>query len=376
MTDPLRLSAYRRLFGILAFVIAGGILFATLWPFNFVHPNHVTWLLDEPGLRFQSGGIALSSSPLVVPPAAASPSSCSFEVLVVPRRAHTEGAILAIYHPGTLSEFEIFQEGSGIALQRHFLRGRPPVRSPIYGTDGYLRPGELTLATVTTSSDGVIVYRNGAEASSFPRFDLACSDFEGPVALGSLWLMSNPFVGEIRGLAFYNRGLTPAEVASDSQRWMSGRPPGAADLAGPRALYTFTEGSGTKIHGSGADAPDLNIPSAFLVPHKPFLESPSMEFIPALGYLRDIIENIVGFIPLGLFLCLWLAGSQRLGRAFLYSALAGSGLSLAIEIAQFYVPSRGSGITDVITNTTGAAVGAVAAVIYARRFGRRNSPQE
>jgi glycopeptide antibiotics resistance protein len=48
-------------------------------------------------------------------------------------------------------------------------------------------------------------------------------------------------------------------------------------------------------------------------------------------------------------------------RAILFTILSGAGLSFAIEVLQFYIPQRGSGITDIITNTLGAALGALLA---------------
>jgi VanZ family protein len=46
------------------------------------------------------------------------------------------------------------------------------------------------------------------------------------------------------------------------------------------------------------------------------------------------------------------------GIAILYVTLAGGSLSFAIEVAQAYIPRRGSGVTDIITNTIGSAIGA------------------
>ena len=70
---------------------------------------------------------------------------------------------------------------------------------------------------------------------------------------------------------------------------------------------------------------------------------------------QDVIQNVLMFLPLGLFL--GLAG-VRPGRA----ALAGFALSLLVESLQYtVVAGRDATLSDVITNTLGAALGAALA---------------
>jgi VanZ family protein len=87
--------------------------------------------------------------------------------------------------------------------------------------------------------------------------------------------------------------------------------------------------------------------------------------LPKLGneVSSDLVANILGYLPLGLILCLAHLRSQRsaIGAALL-TLLTCSALSYALELLQFTVPTRVPSITDWMLNTLGAAWGALAAV--------------
>jgi len=79
----------------------------------------------------------------------------------------------------------------------------------------------------------------------------------------------------------------------------------------------------------------------------------------------DIFLNILLFMPYGFAI-----GTKLLRRGMsrrtilIYTTLAGTLFSYAIEFTQLYVPSRDSGWQDVLTNTTGALAGCVVAVLF------------
>jgi hypothetical protein len=161
----------------------------------------------------------------------------------------------------------------------------------------------------------------------------------------------------MRGIAVYGRPLTPAEVKQDFDAWTANGPPGQSlDPNYLVALYRFDERTGPIVHNL-ALGPDLYIPDHFTILHKSFLSRPWNEFRFDLGYLKDVLLNIGGFIPLGFFFCAFFATVQPWRRAAITAILLGAAMSLAIEILQFYIPSRDSGMTDVITNTTGTVLG-------------------
>jgi VanZ family protein len=86
---------------------------------------------------------------------------------------------------------------------------------------------------------------------------------------------------------------------------------------------------------------------------------------PVIGSKTDFISNVILQMPLG-FLIAGAVGLDRPGRralALTVAVLLGGGLALAIEIAQVYVPSRTPQFIDVVAETIGAFVGAIAWVI-------------
>lgn len=77
--------------------------------------------------------------------------------------------------------------------------------------------------------------------------------------------------------------------------------------------------------------------------------------------LTDLVANVLFFIPVG-FIGVHGQRPRRPGILILRSAAAGFGLSLLVEIAQLFTPSRNPATSDVLTNTLGAALGAGLAV--------------
>ena len=86
--------------------------------------------------------------------------------------------------------------------------------------------------------------------------------------------------------------------------------------------------------------------------------------IDGLAWLRagdvERTANVLVFIPLGLLLCCALPRVPR----FLVWLLC-VGLSLAVEAAQVALPGREPTLIDVVTNSTGAAIGVLLAMLLA-----------
>ena len=80
----------------------------------------------------------------------------------------------------------------------------------------------------------------------------------------------------------------------------------------------------------------------------------------------EFTANILMFIPIGLFFLL------LLGRPYWFVAvLAGVGLTFAIETAQLFLPTRVSDPRDLASNSIGALIGVVTALLVTTPKARR-----
>lgn len=192
-----------------------------------------------------------------------------------------------------------------------------------------------------------------AERSS--RLALSERDCSGQLVLGTSPIADRAWSGELRGLAVYAADLTPAQVRLHFTEWLDGGQPTVGVSEAPVAVYTFSEHQERAIHNQAGSGPDLYIPKTFLIPHKPLLLGPWNDFRWNRDGLEDIAINVAGFIPLGGFLCSYLSLKSR--HAAVYTILAGTTVSLIIEILQAYLPSRTSSWADVMMNMFGTALG-------------------
>jgi hypothetical protein len=349
----------KKCLGILCAIVIIGVLIGTLWPFNPFPPNQVSWVLEVNGIRFGRHGVVISKAPLIVG-ATDTRKSCSLELLLQPAEIERVYTILDFYTPDNPGQFLVRQYRDGLLVSRNLIDGWNKVKTEKFDVDHAFQRGELLLLTIASGPNGTVVYLNGRQAQVFSRFTISKSNLAGQIVMGASAVDYEPWPGEIRGLAIYSKELTPVQVLLHYENWTArgGEPP---DLEGAIARYAFAEGAGHEIHNALASGPDLEIPRSFRVPHKALLKSPVKEFRANWRYLNDLLLNIAGFVPVGFLVCAYLGVTRSRQKAILYAILAGGMLSFMIEVLQAYIPQRKSGMTDIITNTLGTALGAVLA---------------
>lgn len=334
------------------------VLIATLSPFNPFPRNGVTWLPATGGLKFEGTGLVMSGGPLR-PAETQATESYSLELMLRPATTKFKSTILGFYNPARPTQLLVRQFEGSLHVTHDRTIQSDTTQTIDFEVDHFFFPGRLVLLTISSGPNGTAVYRNGQPAGFFPRFRLSRSELSGQMVLGSSPVNYALWHGELHGLAVYSKELTPADALQHYQQWTDSSVP--PDLDRAIARYTFAEGRGQEVGNQVAAGPSLEIPASFSVPHKGFLRSPPKEFEPNRRYAIDVLENIAGFVPLGFIVCAYLAFTRHRWQAVLLTTVACGMLSFVIEVLQYYVPRRGSGMTDIITNTLGAALGAALA---------------
>jgi len=360
VTDQTHSIWQKKLLAVLSAAMVAGLLIATLWPFDFFRSNKVNWLPGENGIRITGPGVVLGKAPSTAG-GSESNDSATLEILLRPAGMDFLRTVVGFYCPSNPRQLLLRQSEDTLLVLHDNVDPHYKFKTARIRVDHVLQPGKLVLITVSSGPGGTTVYSNGVEQQTFPAFKISQSDLAGQIVIGTSPIRYDPWRGEVRGVAIYAKELTPAEIARNYAAWVSVNAAAPADTNGAAARYAFTEGAGRIIHSTVSSAPDLEIPKRFVVPDKAFLQSPAKHFEKTWFYLHDVLVNIAGFVPLGFLLCANLGWTRKWQHAILFSVLAGGALSFLIEVLQAYIPQRDSGMTDVITNTLGAAVGALLA---------------
>lgn len=368
--DPDQRVIARTLVALCAFILCV-ILTAGLWPFC-APKNDVEWLKGANGLRFGRHGIAASVDGFRT----ASPDGASsLEILLQPGRVDGSGTILAFdSSPDPNFPFALRQVGASLAIQRGSVDSQGKMVRQWLQTDRILEKHNRIVLMITGSKDKTVVYINGVPVKVSSGFGLVSSDLTGRLVLGSSTIRDS-WPGQIAGLAVYDYSLTPFEAEAHFERWARGQSPFIYPEKAPVALYLFDENTGSAVHDRIGSGNDLVIPARYYVLHPSFLSSPLDAFRNrwagwrGWSYWSDVCLNIAGFVPLGFFFTVYFSLVRPIPRPRVVVLILGLTISLAIETAQYFLPTRDSGMNDVITNTLGTAVGvALYRPILIRKF--------
>lgn len=334
------------------------ILVAGLWPFTPHPANRVSWAGNGYGIRFGKRGIIFSSGAFKTTTAAKN-AACSLEIWLQPFRDDVANTILTFFTPENPERFKLRQYLDGLLVQREIRDQQNRLRTSEMEIEHIFRQKKQAFVTVTSGAQGTTVYADGVLVAMSPHFGLSSQDFSGQLVLGASPIAYDTWSGQLRGLAIYNQELSATEVLRHYHTWTETGQAEIAEKEGIVAVYRFAEQAGKVIHNRADSGPDLYIPEHFLILRKPFLEPPWKEFRLDRTYFKDVIINVAGFIPLGFFFCTFLSSTGHSNRPRFATIILGGTVSLTIEILQAYLPTRSSGMTDILTNTLGTGIGVI-----------------
>jgi hypothetical protein len=332
---------------------------AGLWPFH-TPLNAVSWLSKGNGLLFGKHGSIVSASPFKAR-AAHGDNSCSLQIWLEPSGIDSGagGMILAFYSPERqVAPFALRQWRGGLVME-HEGQGISGKKTESYFGD-ILSVQKPVLVTITSGEAGTAAYADGRLVKRVANFAISNQDLTGQFVIGNAPTTAYSWSGQLKGLAIYNRELSAAEVAQSSVDWTKGNDLDLTKHEGAAARYLFDEGHGNVVRNEVDSSTNLLIPERFFVLHPEVLERPWDEYRPGWRYWKNIAVNVVGFIPLGFFFYAYLSHVRKCEYPAALAIALGFAVSLTIEVLQVFLPTRDSGMTDLITNTFGTAVGVMA----------------
>jgi hypothetical protein len=347
----------------LSFTILLIVLFFGLRGKGFHFSNDVSWLGDEPGIRFGRYGIAyaildndqIKNNISMV-------KAFSIEIAIKPEDFDLRGfnLILSLHAGKDSNQLIVGQWESDIVVMNgdDYSHERKTKRIE---TDIFSKPLKKLLLTITTGDEGTKLYVDGKLIKE--RSDLILNIPEGKrltLTLGNSVHGNASWKGEIYGLALYGDRLAPETIQAHFNAWSNNKIFPFAKNEGPILSFPFNEGHGTETIDYVTGTQKLNMPTRFHILEKRFLSLSWRDFKANKSFLDDFVINLVGFIPLGFVLCVLFiqSGGILQKKALLFSVVFCFLTSLSIEIAQAWIPSRSSQGLDLMLNTVGALIGA------------------
>ena len=336
--------------------------------------NQVAWHPDRAGLHFERYAMAYCRPAFDSASRSASSvvTALSFELAVRAEALKRDRfQILLMLHGGQDDDQLVIGQWRSSLIVMHGndysgRRGRKRL-----GVADALPDDVERLITVVSDDRGTRIFIDGRPAAHTSGLTLQIPNRGGPVSLvvGNSVYARHYWSGDLYGLAVYARALKPEVVLNHFERWKKERDLSVAASANPEMLYLFDDAPGQKALNRMGDSRYLKIPARVQILKKQIL-NPPWQNLHGSAVWKDVVRNFLGFIPLGFFLSAlrfdWGGVSAR-RHYFLCVGLCFM-LSLGIELAQAWIPSRSSHMLDLVLNTLGAAAGVALQRWYRGRY--------
>ncbi len=346
---------------ILTVIMVIVALFFGLRPRNWPILNDVQWLPGKPAIRFHDSGIAYVNDLRAVR-LSYQPGPLTIEMAVTPANIHKSGfSPLLVMHDGAdRRQLAIWQYNTSVVVMNGDDYDNRQRRPRVAGRDIFSSQQTIFL-TITSGEQGTHLYVDGilAAANRNWKFSIPVEGEPLRLVLGHSVYGRYGWSGDIHGLALAGEAITTEAVRLRFDRWAADRDFDALKLDSTMLLFTFNEKTdGGFVDRSGGHQ-TLELPDHMTVLKKTFLSSPWPHFYWSRAVTSDMVVNVIGFVPLGIvFYGLLRCFSGRFTRhKQLIAVVLCLMLSLGIELAQTWIPTRHSTLPDLILNTFGGWLG-------------------
>jgi glycopeptide antibiotics resistance protein len=343
--------------------------------------NQVAWHPERAGIRFGHYAMAYCRKAFAkaLTPALAAGRGLSFELAVrAEALKHDRFQILMMLHGGDDDDQLLIGQwrASIVVMHGNDYSGRRGIKRLVVGD---ALPAETErLITVTSDAGGTRIFVDGQPAARSTGLHLQIPNRHAPATLvvGNSVYARQSWNGDMFGLAIYTHALAPAAVAKHFNQWKKTRDFSMAVSASPELLYLFDDVPGPKAFNRMGDTRYLVIPASVQILKKEILRLPWDIVRWDSAFWKDVGVNFLGFIPLGFFLSALRAdfGKAAARRNLLLCVGLCFLLSLAIELAQAWMPSRSSQMLDLMLNTLGGAAGVALQRMHWRRREKQKRP--
>ena len=353
-------------------LIVGVILYAGLNPLNHPFRNGASWSVDAPGITFEDTGIAYTL-PFVGLEEFIDLSETGFTMelaIEIPGPAETGFMFLANFHSGEessqlfLGQWErslILMNGDDYDHSRRLPRLSANLAQNI---------GRPILITCTSDGEGTRIYIDGklkAERNSV-KLEIPGGSPSGRLVFGNSVYGKYPWKGRLMGFALFSRGLGAGEIRANYARWRDSGQFWAEGSDHYEMLIPFDEGRGEVAYDRSGKGRNVEVRSDVTFLRRRAFENPLGGVRINSGFRRDVVINLVGFVPFG---CVFMGvyGLRRnrstISNLVIVTAI-GFALSAGIEFSQSWFPARNSSSLDLLLNTGGSGLGAWGWVMTSR----------
>lgn len=359
-----RTSRRRKRWAFLSLLMLIPLLILGLRGKDFHFLNDVDWLKDEPGVRFGNFGLAYAGiDEASINCKLSDLKAFSIEMVIYPKeRIQSDGfKMILTFHDGDdrrqlflgqYRSFLVVMNGDDYENKKKVNR----IAAQIFA-----KRSEKMYLTLTSGMDGTKLYVNGECIQSKPDLILKVSHGNKTrMTLGNSVYGKNPWAGFVYGLAFYSDSLDPKTVAQRYGIWSRTHEFPFPKEGHPLLFYPLDEKTGREAVDRLSGRQKLLMPSCFPILEKRFLTLPGREVKADFNLFWDVVLNLLGFVPLSavLYMLFYESGGFFRQRAVILSVGLCFLISLGIETAQVWIPSRTSQMTDLLFNTLGGVFGA------------------